>query len=214
MTPINVPAPVVPYVPPTAAALPSSVKISNSAPVATRTKPLQPQPTKISERRLTSSADFNSFAETEDDSGARSDDYDYAYDHGFVETDRIDVQSPSMTIDPNALVYRQNSRNYGEQYPSYVAKTIQTMVGTMGNKDSSKSFGTGDNVVYGMFPEGEGASDDIAEYYDDNFEYYEDDYEYYEEDALKELKEELGIAESASEPKMSFLQLLQNLQNH
>ena len=153
------------------------------------------------------SADFNSFAEAEDQDNTG----DYEYDIGFIETDRIDVQS---SIDPNALVYSQNSAPYGEQFPSYVPKnTIQTMVGTMGNQDSSKSVGTGDNVVYGKFPEGADASKAIAEYYDDQFEYF-DDYEYYEEDALKDLKEQLGIAGSASQTKMSFLQLLQNLQSN
>ena len=85
---------------------------------------------------------------------------------------------------------------------------------------------TNDHVVYGKFPEGADASknintfnpttttsqDNIAngqEYYDDDFEYYED---YYLEEDLKELKHKLGIANENGEPKLSFLQLLQNLQ--
>ena len=86
---------------------------------------------------------------------------------------------------------------------------------------------TNDHVVYGKFPEGANASKDIniarhdattstaqniataQEYYDDDFEYYED---YYLEEDLKELKHKLGIASDSSEPKLSFLQLLQNLQ--
>ena len=64
-----------------------------------------------------------------------------------------------------------------------------------------------------MFLEGADASKNMnnadVEYYDDNFEYYED---YYLEEDLKELKHKLGIAQTSSEPKLSFLQLLQNLQ--
>ena len=97
----------------------------------------------------------------------------------------------------------------------------------MNNQDSSKTFVTGDNVVYGKFPEGAEASKDINifyenndnndEYYEDQFEYYDDgEYNYYDakEDDLKELKALLAADDNAtSETKMSFLQLLQNLQN-
>ena len=97
----------------------------------------------------------------------------------------------------------------------------------MNNQDSSKTFVTGDNVVYGKFPEGAEASKDINifyenndnndEYYEDQFEYYDDgEYNYYDakEDNLKELKALLATDDNAtSETKMSFLQLLQNLQN-
>ena len=101
----------------------------------------------------------------------------------------------------------------------------------MNNQDSSKTFATGDNVVYGKFPEGAEASKDInifsenndndridQEYYEDQFEYYDDDdeYIYYDtkEDDLKELKALLAADDNGTcETKMSFLQLLQNLQN-
>ena len=97
----------------------------------------------------------------------------------------------------------------------------------MNNQDSSKTFVTGDNVVYGKFPEGAEASKDINifyenndnndEYYEDQFEYYDDgEYNYYDakEDDLKELKALLATDDNAtSETKMSFLQLLLNLQN-
>ena len=103
----------------------------------------------------------------------------------------------------------------------------------MKSQDSSKTFVTGDNVVYGKFPEGAEASKDINIYYDDNEdsddEYYEDEFEYYDdnydyndnnynyydskEDELKELKELIANDNATSETKMSFLQLLQNLQN-
>merc|ERR1711976_554757 len=97
--------------------------------------------------------------------------------------------------------------------------SLFTMVGTLDDRHSSKTFDT--DAFYGKFPEGAHATknlnlipEDIEnEYYDDEFEYYEDDY-YLEED-LKQLKHKLGIApESANEPKqnLSFLQLLQNLQ--
>ena len=58
----------------------------------------------------------------------------------------------------------------------------------MNNQDSSKSFVTGDNVVYGKFPEGAEASKDINIYYEDNDndgnedEYYDDQFEYYDDD--------------------------------
>ena len=56
-----------------------------------------------------------------------------------------------------------------------------------------------------------------VEYYEDQFEYYDDgEYNYYDakEDDLKELKALLAADDNAtSETKMSFLQLLQNLQN-
>lgn len=190
VTPVNVPAPVVPYVPPVMATSPQS-------PVTKRRRK-QPSP----------SADFNSFGTTE----RSPEDEDYVYDVGYVETDRIDPP----TIDPNALVYSANSAPYGEQYPSYLPKTLETMVGTMANRDSSKNFATGDHVVYGKFPEGADASKDMNIYYDDSEdEYYEDDFEYYYEDDLMELKSQLGIGDDSttSETKMSFLQLLQNLQN-
>ena len=102
VTPINVPAPVVPYAPPTPA-------------IRHTSKPKAP-PKKDKEPSM--SADFNSF-----DGGAISKTDDYEYDVGYVETDRIDQQ-----IDPNAVVYSANSAPYGEQYPSYLPKSMATMV--------------------------------------------------------------------------------------
>ena len=67
-----------------------------------------------------SSADFNSFGE----SGTDSTDQDYEYDLGYIETDRIDPKQ----IDPNAVIYSANSAPYGEQYPSYLPKSMATMV--------------------------------------------------------------------------------------
>jgi len=188
-----------------------------------------------------SSADFNSFGESGTD--LSSTDQDYEYDLGYIETDRIDPKQ----IDPNAVIYSANSAPYGEQYPSYLPKSMATMVGTMNTEDSSKTFVTGDHVVYGKFPEGAEASKDINIYYDDDttidtdndyyedqFEYYDDDYDYdnygnYDylesesrsgdsnfesnEDDLKELKALIADDNATSETKMSFLQLLQNLQN-
>ena len=118
----------------------------------------------------------------------------------------------------------------------------------MNTEDSSKTFVTGDHVVYGKFPEGAEASKDIniyydddttidtdSDYYEDQFEYYDDDYDYdnygnydydlesesrsgdsnleSKEDDLKELKALINDDNATSETKMSFLQLLQNLQN-
>ena len=225
MIPVNVPAPVVPYVPSSAkmGTLPTMLK-AQSKPTSKATSIIKPN--NLEKRKLSASssvatpasADFNSFSERTDDG---QDYYDYEYDAGYKETDRIDVQTP-LVIDPNALVYSQQSAPYGEQYPSYVSDSIHTMVGTLGQDTSSKNFMTNDHVVYGKFPEGANASKDIntfaastaqhianaQDYYDDDFEYYED---YYLEEDLKELKHKLGIA-SESEPKLSFLQLLQNLQ--
>ena len=223
MTPINVPAPVVPYVPISSQVISKSVTKPPKKPQITTT-------TKISKK--SSSADFDSFTEKESNLND-----DYVYDLGYVETDRIDIDQPMANvdknldpsrIDPHALLYSANSRPYGEQFPSYLPKTISTMVGTMNSDDLSKTFGTGDSVVYGKFPEGAQATKDLNiysddkidrsnermdddEYYEDNFEYY-DDY-YYEED-LQELKAKLDQDTSAtSETKMSFLQLLNNLKN-
>ena len=209
VTPINVPAPVVPYAPPTP---PTRRTLTPTKHLKKEKKP----PTSSS-----SSADFSSFG-AGTHSGSSTATNDYEYDMGYIETDRIDQ------IDPNAVLYSANSAPYGEQYPSYLPKSMATMVGTMKSQDSSKTFVTGDNVVYGKFPEGAEATkdiniydDDTADeyYYEDEFEYYDDDYDYYDskEDDLKELKAQLGVLSdddnATSETKMSFLQLLQNLQN-
>ena len=208
VTPINVPAPVVPYAPPT----PPTRR------TLTPTKHLRKE--KKPSTSSSSSADFSSFG-VGTHPGASTAANDYEYDMGYIETDRIDQ------IDPNAVLYSANSAPYGEQYPSYLPKSMATMVGTMKSHDSSKSFVTGDNVVYGKFPEGAEATKDIniydddtdEYYYEDEFEYYDDDYDYYDtkEDDLKELKAQLGILSdddnATSETKMSFLQLLQNLQD-
>ena len=69
-----------------------------------------------------SSADFNSFGESGTD--LSSIDQDYEYDLGYIETDRIDPKQ----IDPNAVIYSANSAPYGEQYPSYLPKSMATMV--------------------------------------------------------------------------------------
>ena len=237
--PVNVPAPVVPYVPssaktssisrtqpkPTSKATSTVIKANNLEKRKLRENESQDS-SSLSSATPTSaaaSADFNSFSERSDE--GKDDYYDYEYDAGYKETDRIDVQTP-LVIDPNALVYSQHSAPYGQQFPSYVSDSIHTMVGTLGQDSSSKNFMTNDHVVYGKFPEGANASknintfnpntttsqDNIAkgqEYYDDDFEYYED---YYLEEDLKELKHKLGIASESGEPKLSFLQLLQNLQ--
>ena len=248
--PVNVPAPVVPYVPSSARtgmltpAAPTTISRAQPKPTSKATSIIKPN--NLEKRKSSSStaatiaastpataaaaaasADFNSFFErSKYDDG--QDYYDYEYDAGYKETDRIDVQTP-LVIDPNALVYSQHSAPYGQQFPSYVSDSIHTMVGTLGQDSSSKNFMTNDHVVYGKFPEGANASKDIniarldatatstdsqniataQEYYDDDFEYYED---YYLEEDLKELKHKLGIASDSSEPKLSFLQLLQNLQ--
>merc|ERR1712241_575761 len=166
VTPINVPAPVVPYAPPT----PPTRR------TLTPTKHLRKE--KKPSTSSSSSADFSSFG-VGTHPGASTAANDYEYDMGYIETDRIDQ------IDPNAVLYSANSAPYGEQYPSYLPKSMATMVGTMKSQDSSKTFVTGDNVVYGKFPEGAEASKDINIYYDDNEdsddEYYEDEFEYYDD---------------------------------
>merc|ERR1719273_1460141 len=209
--PVNVPAPVVPYVPssaktssisrtqpkPTSKATSTIIKASNLEKRKLRENESQDS-SSLSSATPTSaaaSADFNSFSERSDD--GQDDYYDYEYDAGYKETDRIDIQTP-LVIDPNALVYSQHSAPYGQQFPSYVSDSIHTMVGTLG-QDSSKTFVTNDHVVYGKFPEGADASKNMNNaniaYYDDNFEYYED---YYLEEDLKELKHKLGIAQTSS----------------
>ena len=116
VTPINVPAPVVPYAPPTPAYKQTLVPKHTLLPKHS----LVPNLTPIDKKQSASSADFSSFG-----SGAVSDniDEDYEYDLGFVETDRIDQQ-----IHPNAVLYSANSAPYGEQFPSYLPKSMATMV--------------------------------------------------------------------------------------
>ena len=149
------------------------------------------------------SADFNSFAA----SSANDDDSDYQYDIGFVETDRIDVQS---SMDPSAILYSQQALPYGEQFPSYLPKTIETRVGS--SDFDKKTLVSGDNVVYGKGVSLPGVSEDSSsssDYYEDQF-YYD----YYED----ELKSRLGMAsdvvmtgDQQNENPMSFFQLLNNL---
>ena len=159
------------------------------------------------------SADFDEFDELPETDEEYV--YEEEYDEGYKETDRIDVQTP-LVIDPNALVYSQQSAPYGKEYPSYVPESFHTMVGTLDDRHSSKTFDT--DAFYGKFPEGAHATKNLNlipeaienEYYDDEFEYYDDDY-YLEED-LKQLKHKLGIApESANEPKQNLVIWFTNL---
>lgn len=115
VTPINVPASVVPYAPNYAPNIIRSTvppKIRHKLPPVVAPKDNIPS----------SSADFNSFGESGTD--LSSADQDYEYDLGYIETDRIDPKQ----IDPNAVIYSANSAPYGEQYPSYLPKSMATMV--------------------------------------------------------------------------------------
>merc|ERR1712107_518276 len=133
------------------------------------------------------SADFHSFAAQE------SEPEDYQYDIGFVETDRIDVQQVGM--DPSAILYSQKAAPYGEQFPSYLPKTIETRVGS--TSDSMKKIVAGDSVVYGKISESgtptRSSSESVYDYYD-----YTDESD--------ELKSRLGVAAGTdqNEKPMSF----------
>jgi hypothetical protein len=226
VNPVNVPAPLLPYVASTYQQMPTSPTAEAGVPQSS-VRPSVAEPASVTTLRTTErrriettkpqSADFSSFA----DSNKHDDEFEYEYDTGYHETDRIDVQAP-LTIDPNALIYSQHSAPYGHQFPSYLPDSIQTMVGTQASQDASKTFSIGDSVVYGKFPEGAHASEnmnlgsdeeyiDDFEYYDDDDDYYQEDNDYYNEQELQELKRRLGIA-ADSKPKVSFLQLLTNLQ--
>ena len=123
VTPINVPASVVPYAPnyvPNYAPNYAPNIISRTVPPKIRRK--LPPVVASKDNNPSSSADFNSFEESGTD--LSSTDQDYEYDLGYIETDRIDPKQ----IDPNAVIYSANSAPYGEQYPSYLPKSMATMV--------------------------------------------------------------------------------------
>ncbi len=235
---VPVPAPVVPYVPPTATMVPSFTSndlthTGNSEPSSNILPVARPPPNP-------SSADFSSF-ETNKQRGNQASDSEDDYDSGYTERDRIDVQTP-LAIDPHSLVYSQKSAPYGQQFPSYVPESIHTMVGTLGTGSSTKTFSTDDSVVYGKFPEGAHAAKDLNMglpeieeeedyyYYDDNFEYAPGEYyyddendnpDYYDEEKLQVLKKRLGMSprmdeekEESDDKKVSFAQLLKNLQGN
>ena len=50
-------------------------------------------------------------------------------------------------IDPNALVYSSKTAPYGQQFPSYVPHSIETLVGSTLNTE--KQLSAGNNIVYG-----------------------------------------------------------------
>lgn len=50
-------------------------------------------------------------------------------------------------LDPHTVTFTKNSEPYGQQFPSYVAGSMQTTLGT--SSDHVKSFSTSDDVVYG-----------------------------------------------------------------
>ena len=173
----------------------------------------------ISGSSIPTSADFNSFADSNLDSYAD----DYQYDVGFVETDRIDVQpSRQANMDPSAILYSQQAAPYGEQFPSYFPKTMETRVGSADSL--SKTLVAGDSVVYGKMQSGisnsgspsSSSGDDYYLYdYEDEF-YYDDDYDESVEYQQQQLNSRLGIAASSLKPDnqdkpMSFFQLLNNL---
>ena len=91
-----------------------------------------------------STADFSAFKDTNMQPKLKVEGDDYSYDEGYHETDRIDI--PSL-IDPNALIYSSNSAPYGQQYPSYVPHSIETLMGSSLN--TKKHLSAGNNVVYG-----------------------------------------------------------------
>merc|ERR1712020_745057 len=53
----------------------------------------------------------------------------------------------SSKVDPNALIYSQKSAPYGEQFPSYVPHSIETLMGSTLN--TQKRLAAGNNIVYG-----------------------------------------------------------------
>ena len=112
-----------------------------------------------------SAADFSSFHEPNQTPKLKVEGDDYSIDEGYHETDRIDVPSliepysagrtpdrrpsskMSSKVDPNALIYSQKSAPYGEQFPSYVPHSIETVMGSTLN--TQKRLAAGNNIVYG-----------------------------------------------------------------
>jgi len=123
----------------------------------------------------------------------------------FEETDRIDIpdqllpgaevkSSPASNrlevavasisepefpykVDPQAVLFNKVSAPYGQQFPSFVPESMQTMIGTPGG--GLKNFATGNDVVYGKFHSngnnGSSSTDEILEpedVYDDADEAY------------------------------------------
>ena len=59
----------------------------------------------------------------------------------------IGTFSDKTRIDPNALIYSSKSAPYGQQFPSYVPHSIETLVGSTLNTE--KQLSAGNNIVYG-----------------------------------------------------------------
>ena len=53
----------------------------------------------------------------------------------------------STQVDPQALVYSSKTAPYGQQFPSYVPQSMETLVGTTLHRQ--KELATGDDIVYG-----------------------------------------------------------------
>ena len=137
-----------------------SDKLSND-----KIKDAKPQHVPARATQPSSAADFSSFHEPNQTPKLKVEGDDYSIDEGYHETDRIDVPSliepyaagrtpkrrPSSKIsskvDPNALIYSQKSAPYGEQFPSYVPHSIETLMGSTLN--TQKRLAAGNNIVYG-----------------------------------------------------------------
>ena len=125
----------------------------------------KPQHVPSHSTQTSSAADFSSFHEPNQTPKLKVEGDDYSIDEGYHETDRIDVpsliepytvgQTPkrrpyskiSSKVDPNALIYSQKSAPYGEQFPSYVPPSIETLMGSTLN--TQKRLAAGNNIVYG-----------------------------------------------------------------
>ena len=160
---VDVPAPVVPYVPPIThqvrRRLPEmTVELPKLVTTTTR-RPVVKDKTK--------SADFSSFE------SARKPDDDYDYEEEFFETDRIDV--PSL-LDPSAIIYSQSAEPYGQNFPSFISQSIETQLKS--TSQDAKKLSTESDVIYGN-----GLQDQeeflkqllAANIYDDSSDYIYDD---------------------------------------
>ena len=77
------------------------------------------------------------------------------------------TSSIKTRIDPTALIYSSKTAPYGQQFPSYVPHSIETLVGSTLNTE--KQLSAGNNIVYGRGKIDK--SDDINQVEDEKIDY-------------------------------------------
>ena len=77
------------------------------------------------------------------------------------------TSSMKTRIDPTALIYSSKTAPYGQQFPSYVPHSIETLVGSTLNTE--KQLSAGNNIVYGRGKID--TSDDIHQVEDEKIDY-------------------------------------------